>query len=113
MALDTPAWLHSKRCGRSDSRRLRRGRCHNVVTSGYESGGYTGDGVRPFALVALLPKPLPYSAIRVVSDWGSSGRRFKSCQPDRGKPRLTCGDVLATESHNVEFGTILGPTVPG
>ena len=22
--------------------------------------------------------------------WGSSGRRFKSCQPDRGKPALTC-----------------------
>jgi len=45
--------------------------------------------------------------------WGSSGHRFKSCQPDRGKPRLTCGDVLAIESRNVEFGTILGPKVPG
>jgi hypothetical protein len=27
-------------------------------------------------------------------DWGSSGRRFKSCQPDTTKYRLPCGDPI-------------------
>src|SRR5271156_791338 len=28
-----------------------------------------------------------------ATSWGSSGRRFKSCQPDQGKWRLSCCDV--------------------
>ena len=64
---------------------LPRWRCHNVVTSRCEWGELTGDGLRPFVLVTQLLKPLQYSGIRAKSDWGSSGRRFKSCQPDQKK----------------------------
>jgi hypothetical protein len=46
-----------------------------------------------------------------ATSWGSSGRRFKSRQPDREKPCLSCNDVLSVESHYVELGTILGPQV--
>jgi DNA-binding CsgD family transcriptional regulator len=33
-------------------------------------------------LVICLPEVLQDNANHMVSDWGSSGRRFKSCQPD-------------------------------
>ena len=35
-------------------------------------------------------------------DWGSSGRRFKSCQPDQGKWRLSCCDVFCGGSDDPE-----------
>jgi hypothetical protein len=46
-----------------------------------------------------------------VQDWGSSGRRFKSCQPDLVKYALSCCDVLSGGSDDPELGTILGPQV--
>jgi len=49
----------------------------NVVTSGCKSDELEGDGLRPFVLVKRQRKPLQYSEIRTMSDWGSSGRKFE------------------------------------
>jgi ribosomal protein L34 len=40
----------------------------------------------------LSQESLRDSLIQSMSDWGSSGRRFKSCQPDNEKHALNCGD---------------------
>ncbi len=39
----------------------------------------------------------------------SGGRRFKSCQPDSGKPLLTSVGGVCTLFDNSELGTIWGP----
>jgi hypothetical protein len=66
----------------SENRPTERGRCHAVVTrSGF--GESTGDAKIRFLLVRLRPELLRDNGIRPMSDWGSSGRRFKSCQPDK------------------------------
>jgi hypothetical protein len=44
-----------------------------------------GDGLRRFPLVRPIRESLRDNQIRPLSDWGSSGRRFKSCQPDSQK----------------------------
>jgi hypothetical protein len=44
-----------------------------------------GDGLRRFPLVRPVRESLRDSQIQPLSDWGSSGRRFKSCQPDTGQ----------------------------
>src|SRR5271166_4972865 len=33
-----------------------------------------------------------------ATSWGSSGRRFKSCQPDQRKGCSTCGNVCPSDS---------------
>src|ERR1700722_5922159 len=59
-----------------------RRRCHNVVTTRCEPGESTGDAKIRFLLVILRRELLRDNEMRPMSDWGSSGRRFKSCQPD-------------------------------
>ena len=51
--------------------------------------------------------------------WGSSGRRFKSCQPDHEKWALTCGNRFYRSNHATVWpcwgpraGTRLGPGRP-
>ena len=41
-------------------------------------------------LVRYRPDLLQDNTTHLMSDWGSSGRRFKSCQPDQEKRSLTC-----------------------
>jgi hypothetical protein len=48
----------------------------------------TGDGLRRFWLVRVHRESLQGSGIQSLSDWGSSDRRFKSCQPDAGQRRF-------------------------
>ena len=47
-----------------------------------------GDGLRSFALVEQRSKSLQHRLIRPISDWWSSRRRSKSCQPDTGQRRF-------------------------
>ena len=42
--------------------------------------------------VSVMSGPYWDGSERLMADWGSSGRRFKSCQPDQKKQALTCGD---------------------
>jgi len=55
--------------------------CHNEV----RMRGVGRDGLRRLRLVNVLRDLLRDREIRPMSDWGSSGRRFKSCQPDTGQ----------------------------
>jgi hypothetical protein len=71
--------------------------------------------VRRFAQVSGTSESLWDNGKRLESDWGSSGRRFKSCQPD-GQPdgrkwALSCRNFLSGGSDDPELGTILGPQV--
>ena len=50
-----------------------------------EPGESTGDAKIRFLLVRLHRELLRDKQIRPMSDWGPSGRRFKSCQPDAGQ----------------------------
>jgi hypothetical protein len=52
-------------------------------STGYEFRELMGDGLRRFALARSVRESLQDNLIRLPSDWGSSGRRFKSCQPDQ------------------------------
>jgi hypothetical protein len=52
-----------------------------------EPGESTGDAKIRFLLVILRRELLRDNEMRPMSDWGSSGRRFKSCQPDRDSRR--------------------------
>jgi hypothetical protein len=45
-------------------------------------------------LVICLPEVLQDNANHMVSDWGSSGRSFKSCQPDYRSEDLVARAVL-------------------
>ena len=90
----------------------RQRRCHRVVTSKCEFGELAGDGLRRFLLVRLTRESLRDSEIRTLSDWGSSGRRFKSCQPD-AKCALTCGFWLSRTSTNVRLRPVGDQIVPG
>jgi hypothetical protein len=56
--------------------------CHNVCHSWAQMRGMAGDTKGLFWLVRLFRESLQDNRIQPVSDWGSSGRRFKSCQPD-------------------------------
>ena len=58
------------------------GRCHGVVTSRAKHVGTGGDDLRRFMHVRVMSGPCWDALERLVADWGSSGRRFKSCQPD-------------------------------
>jgi len=62
----------SKRCRSFESPRARRWRCHKLVTSRRELRESTGDGLRRFQQVGLLPDSLRDNEIRPESDWGSS-----------------------------------------
>ena len=96
----------SKQRRRSGNRRLRGGRCHGRVTTRCELGELTGYGLRRFQLVGTVRDALRDRLIQPLSDWGSSGRRFKSCQPDRGKQRLSCGNECASASHRSNHATL-------
>jgi hypothetical protein len=69
----------------SENRPTERGRCHAVVTTRSGFGESTRDAKIRFLLVRRRPELLRDNGIRPMSDWGSSGRRFKSCQPDTGQ----------------------------
>ena len=56
-------------------------RCHSSVRVRRDEG----DGLRRFLLVRSVRESLRDNQIQHLSDWGSSGRRFKSCQPDAGQ----------------------------
>ena len=56
--------------------------CHDVVTTRRESGESIGDSKRRFVLVRYLPELFLDNENHAMSDWGSSHRRFKSCQSD-------------------------------
>jgi hypothetical protein len=45
-------------------------------------------------LVRYLPELLQDNENHVMSDWGSSGRRFKSCQPDQKRPSELAFDFI-------------------
>jgi hypothetical protein len=68
----------------SENRPTERRRCHAVVTTRSGFGESTGDAEIRFLLIRLRPELLQDNEIHPMSDWGSSGRRFKSCQPDHG-----------------------------
>ena len=68
--------------------------------------------MRRFPLVRPVRESLRDNQIHPLSDWGSSGRRFKSCQPDRRKYGLICNDVIVTLLNDAKLGTIWGPQVP-
>jgi hypothetical protein len=91
--------------------------CHASVTTRREFGHSTGDSLRRLLLVRLPQESLRHSRIRPPSDWGSSGRRFKSCQPDtftsgdaatnrppRDRKRLWMATRMATRSRSVRIG---------
>jgi hypothetical protein len=62
--------------------------CHGPVTSPALHTAPAGDAVRRFAQVSGTAESLWDTAgKRLESDWGSSGRRFKSCQPDQSYRR--------------------------
>ena len=63
----------------------RTGLARSYVTTRCELGEWTGDSKRRSLLVRELPDSLQHNEIHPMSDWGSSGRRFKSCQPDTGQ----------------------------
>jgi hypothetical protein len=75
--------VSSKQHWRAGHRRLLRGRCHIVVTSGCESGELTGDGLRPFVLVGRPRKPLQHKEIRPISDWGQMVAGSNPVSPTR------------------------------
>ena len=78
------AWTHRPTIGRTN--RLSQA-CHNRVRILCA----TGDRLRRSILVRLVRDQLRDSEIQPLSDWGSSGRRFKSCQPDTVSPTLSAG----------------------
>ena len=47
---------------------------------------------------------------RRSATWGSSGRRFESCQPDSRKGSLACDDAIVTELNGSKLGNHLGTT---
>ena len=57
-------------------------RCHGVVTSGAKHGGTQADALRRLMRVGGMGGTGWDERIRLLADWGSSGRRFKSCRPD-------------------------------
>jgi nitroimidazol reductase NimA-like FMN-containing flavoprotein (pyridoxamine 5'-phosphate oxidase superfamily) len=58
--------------------------------------------VRRFAQISGTSESLWDIGKRLDSDWGSSGRRFKSCQPDAGRTRFSdrLDDVLSPSYPN-------------
>ena len=88
----------SKQHGRPDTRWLRRRRCHNLVTTRCEFRELTRDGLRRFSLVRPIRDSLQDNRIQPLSDWVSTGRRFKSCQPDQNGS-LTCLYAFPLSSH--------------
>jgi hypothetical protein len=75
----------------SENRPTERGRCHAVVTIRSGFGESTGDAKIRFLLVRLRPELLRDNGIRPMSDWGSSGRKFKSRPAQRNtlRPEMT------------------------
>jgi hypothetical protein len=53
-------------------------------------------------LVICLPEVLQDNVSHMVSDWGSSGRRFKSCQPDQRSSRYPIGAEWVTGAAHQE-----------
>jgi hypothetical protein len=54
-----------------------------------ESGGLARDGMRRSRLLSTVRESLRDNQIRPFSNWGSSGRRFKSCQPGQSFSQVT------------------------
>jgi hypothetical protein len=73
------------------------------------------DGSRPARLCTLCAdttRPATCGDLRkrvTATSWGSSGRRFKSCQPDNEKHVLNCSDSLSPAADAGARGTSLGP----
>ena len=63
----TTVRLSSKQHRRAGNRRLRRGRCHGLVTTRCGFGEMTGDGLRRFLLVGPVRESLRYSRIQPMS----------------------------------------------
>ena len=57
--------------------------CHDVVTTRARNGGIQRNALRRFPQVDAISGSFCYTTERPPADWGSSGRSFKSCQPDR------------------------------
>jgi hypothetical protein len=72
-------------CVPSKRARLTRN-CHGPVTSPALHAAPAGDAVTRFAQVSGTSESLWDTGKRLESDWGSSGRRFNSCQPDHCQP---------------------------
>jgi hypothetical protein len=60
-------------------------------------------------LVRYLPELLQDNENHVMSDWGSSGRRFKSCQPDTGQRHFP----TRHRHENAWWGATIGILVVG
>jgi hypothetical protein len=73
----------------------------DVVTTSCGSGESTGDGSRRLPLVRTGRESLRDNQIRLLPDWGSSGRRFKSCQPDTVK-----------KPFRTKLWSLIGPRTP-
>ena len=87
--------------------------CHGPVTSPALHAAPAGDAVRRFAQVSGASESLWDTGKRLESDWGSSGRRFKSCQPDsrlcRPAPISMCNCTLANLRHLSTASSCLRP----
>jgi hypothetical protein len=57
-------------------------------------GGVGADGLRRFQLASLLRELLRDNERWPMSDWGSSGHRFKSCQPGTGQRVSLIAELL-------------------
>src|SRR5271166_1304621 len=73
-----------------------------------EFGDIPGDGLRRFHLVRTVRDSLRHRIIQSMSDWGSSGRRFKSCQPDTEKQALSCDNTDSQPQPSRDGSTALG-----
>jgi hypothetical protein len=60
----------------------KRQRSHDLVPIRWESGGSAEGALTRFRLVDGHSDTMQDCRIRPKSAWGSSGRRFESCQPD-------------------------------
>jgi hypothetical protein len=59
--------------------------CHNTPNARWDEGYETGS----FSQLDGVSETGGHASECLWVDWGSSGRRFKSCQPDTRKPALT------------------------
>jgi hypothetical protein len=62
--------------------------CHGSVTTHLTHGGTRGYGTGSFSQLDGISETRGHASECLWVDWGSSGRRFKSCQPDKRKPAL-------------------------
>ena len=73
--------------------------CHGSVTTHLTQGGTRGYGTGSFSQLDGISETEGHASECLWVDWGSSGRRFKSCQPD----------VCDVAGHRNSRGPSLGP----